>query len=282
MEELLQIKKTEINIGLKRDYRFFQISDAHIAYIDKNSSQVDIEDNKRFHKQWDSLKVDFANQFNENCDERYDLEAHILFEKLASYAVEHGADVLVLSGDILDRVTDSNIRYLEKFISSYPLKVIYCPGNHAHHDEFGVRRNMYDRLQGVIKNPEFDVFDFDEFSVVTVDNGMKNITDFQIEKLKNEISKDKKILLVLHAPLNIGKFGEKMSKKISKYFLLGSEGDSENDFEFVNLIKSNDKKFIAILAGHIHGFAEYNVTDRLVQYTTSSALIGSGREIVIK
>lgn len=34
MDNLLQIKRTELNIGLKREYKFFQISDAHMACLD--------------------------------------------------------------------------------------------------------------------------------------------------------------------------------------------------------------------------------------------------------
>ena len=43
--DLLQISKTEINLGLSREYRFFQISDAHMSNLDKESSEhiVDYE-----------------------------------------------------------------------------------------------------------------------------------------------------------------------------------------------------------------------------------------------
>ncbi len=282
MDELLQINKTKIEIGLNREYKFFQVSDAHIAYIDENSSEIDIEDNKRSRSGWNKIKVDFANQFGEKCDSRYDMEAHKLFEKLAEHALKINADALILSGDIMDRVTDSNIRYLEKYLADYPIPVIYCPGNHASHDEYGNHRNMYDRLNGLIKNPEFDTFDFGEFKIITIDNGAKQITDYQIEALNKELSEDKKILLVIHAPIQLGEFGDVMRRKISGYFLLGAENDPENAHKLVKIIKENDKKFIAILAGHIHTSVEYQVTENLRQFTTSSALIGYGREIIIK
>lgn len=282
MDIKLQINKTQIDVGLDREYRFFQISDAHIAYIDEESSDIDIADNARSSKGWKKLKVEFATQFGEFCDESYDVEAHLLLEKLTSHALDFGADAVIFSGDIMDRVTDSNIRYLKDIVSKFPKPIIYCPGNHASHDEYGNHRNMYDRFEGLIDNPEIDVIDFGEFEVITVDNGSKQITDTQLIRLKEEIDKGKKILLVLHAPLNLGEFGEQMSKRISGYFLLGVEGDSENAFKFVNLIKENDKSFIAVLAGHIHTSVEYPITDNLIQYTTSSALIGYGREIIIK
>lgn len=281
MDGLLQIDKTTINLGLKKEYKIFQISDAHISYTDEKSSQIDLDDNKRSHIQWNQLKVEFAEQFEEFRDEKYDIEAHLLLEKLMQYAEETSADAIVFSGDIMDRVTDSNIRYLKGKISKCSTKVIYCPGNHAHHDEYGVHRNMYERFEGLISNPEFDVFDFEEFKVITVDNGTKNITDNQILRLEQELNKDKKILLVLHAPIKLGEFGKVMGEKICDYFLLSKE-DGNNQRKFIELIENNDEKFIAVLAGHIHGAVEYPITEKLNQYTTSSALIGKAREITIK
>ena len=58
--------------------------------------------------------------------------------------------------------------------------------------------------------------------------------------------------------------------------------DIEEAREFVELVRANDTHFIGVLAGHIHASVEYNITDNLKQYTTSSALIGYGREIIIK
>lgn len=282
MDRLLQINKTEIEIGLKREYKFFQISDAHIAYVDENSSELDIADNKRSREGWDRIKVEFATQFGEMCDSRYDRPANELFELLAEHALQIGADALILSGDIMDRVTESNLRYLENYFSKYPLPVIYCPGNHDSIDEYGNHGNLYERIRCLVKNPEFDEYDFGEFKVVTIDNGTKQITDYQIEAFEKALSGNKKVLLVLHAPVRLGEFGEIMGKKISGYFLLGSNGDSENAHALVRLIKENDEKLIAVLAGHIHTSVEYQITDKLKQITTSSALIGYGREIILK
>ena len=282
MDELLQINKTEINLGLKKEYKFFQISDAHISYIDENSSELDVDDAKRSRSGWSKLKAEFATQFGEKCDSRYDKDPTELFEMVAQHAVDIGADTLILSGDIMDRVTESNIRYLEGYFSKYPLPIIYCPGNHDSIDEYGNHRQMYDRIGRLVKNPDFDSFDFGEFKVVTIDNGTKQISNEQLESFKKELSGDKKILLVIHAPVRLGEFGEVMGKKISGYFLVGSEGDSENAHAFVKLIEENDDKLIAVLAGHIHTSVEYNLTNKLKQITTSSALIGYGREIIIK
>ena len=283
MDNLLQISKTEIDIGLSKEYRFFQISDAHMANIDEQSSDVDHDEYKRSHGQWDTLKIDMAKDAGEFCDDRYNVEANVLFEKLARYALDFGADALILSGDIMDRVSESNIRYLKKFKSEYKIPVIYCPGNHAYTDEYGNHnKKMYERFVGLIDNPDFDIYDYGELEIITVDNGTKQITKDQIKKLKIELEKEKKLILVLHAPLNIGKFGEEARRSLNSYFLMPANGDCEESFEFTRLVEENSEKFICVLAGHIHRTMEYPITDKLMQYTTSSALIGYGREIIIK
>ena len=282
MEQFFQIKKTKIEVGLKREYRFFQISDMHMACKDEQSSLTDIEDNARFHREWGKMKYEFAEKANEFCDERYDMEPSTIFEMLANRALEFKADALILSGDIFDRVTESNLRYIKNFINKFSIPVIYCLGNHAYSNEKGEHLNQYERFKGIVDNPEFDSFDFGEFDIVTVDNGTKRITDKQIESLKEKLSQNKKILLVLHAPLNMGEFKESLGTKISPYFLQGVTGDCENAFKFNEIIEQNDDKVIAVLTGHIHFFAEGHITDNVVQYTTSSGLIAAGREIIIK
>ena len=282
MEDFLQIKKTNIYAGLKKDIKLFQISDAHMACMDEESTELDEICYRHFHDNWHRIKREFAEQAGEFCDERYDIEPYIIFERLAQHAVDIEADALILSGDIFDRVSDANLRYMRKFLESYPLPVIYCMGNHDWLTETHEHKNQYDRFFGIVKNPAIDSFDLGEIEVVTVDNGTKNITEHQLSYLEEKLKGDKRILLVLHAPLNMGQFGKDISQKMSPYFLLGVNGDCENAFKFNELVEKYDKNIIAVLAGHIHSFYEEKITGRLTQYTTSSALIGAGREITIK
>lgn len=279
--ELLQIKKTVLCADIGREYKFFQISDMHMACLDELSTKEDIADNIRA-RRWDTMKRDFAEQAGELCDERYDIEADKLFDMLTKRAIDFGADALILSGDIFDRITESNLRYLKRFMAEYPLPVIYCFGNHDSMNINGEYVNQYERFAGIVENPECDAYYLDGLTVVTIDNGTKKITDRQIAFLEEQLRGENKILLVVHAPLNIGEFGKSLAKKLSPYFLQGVDGDPENAFKFNELVKNNDDKIVAVLAGHIHCFYEGEATEELLQMTTSSGLIGAGREIIIK
>ena len=117
MENFLQIKRTVLESGLDREYKFFQISDMHMACLNENSSELDRTDHARFLKQWNAQKRNFAKEFGEFCDERYDIEPHLIFEMLTKHAVDIKADALILSGDIIDRVTESNLSNMREFVA---------------------------------------------------------------------------------------------------------------------------------------------------------------------
>ena len=282
MDGFLQIEKNEIFVGLEREYRFFQITDAHIGAYFENSSIDDKIECERATARWYEQKKEFANQFGEFCDERYEILPTIILERIMEYADNQGYDSIIWSGDIMDRVTDSNIRYLKELQEKTKTPIVYCPGNHENMDITGKYSDMYSKLTQLIANPGFARFDFKEFKILTFDNATKNITSEQINFLKNELKEDKKILLVVHAPIKMGEFGERACAKYSSYFVMGVEQDSDNVHKFIKALDENKDKLIAILAGHVHSNFEGNIYKNTKQITTSSALIGVGREIILR
>lgn len=282
IKEYLQIKKTVIDVGLKKEYKFFQISDAHITVLDNQSSDVDKADYERCRKQWHKMKQDFAKQFGEFCDERYDGEPTVSFERLMQYAKSNNFDSIIWSGDIIDRVTESSIRYIKDVLDKSEIPIIYCPGNHESIYVDGTHTRLYEKLKPVMDKPAFDKVDFDEFKVITIDNATKDITDEQLDLLSKEVKEEKKILLVVHAPICIGEFGREAISKFGSYFVMGIENDPPNTHKLIDIINNNIEKFICILAGHVHTNFEASVSGNLKQITTSSALIGVGREIILK
>lgn len=281
-KSFLQIAKTVFDIGSKKEYKFFQISDMHLSVMDEHSSDLDKNDYQRCHNQWDTLKYEFANQHNEICDERYDIEPQIIFEELCDYAVTKKFDAIIFTGDIFDRVTDSNIRYLKNIIKKIPMTVVYCLGNHEYMSATEKNVDQKNRLVGLIDVDGVHIIDYEDFLLVALDNGSNVITDYQVEKLEELIKTNKKILLAMHKPLLLGEFGENLLDKIGSYFFIGKENDCENAKKIVRLVKENDDHFIGVLCGHIHSAYEYRITEKINQISTSSGLIGAGREIIIK
>ena len=66
MENLLQIKKAEFDLGLKKEYKLFQISDTHMAWADEKSTELDVRDHERAIKGWKPLKYEMARDAKTN------------------------------------------------------------------------------------------------------------------------------------------------------------------------------------------------------------------------
>ena len=81
MDGLLQINKTEINIGLDREYKLFQISDAHIAYIDDRSSDIDIAEEVSYDRYLGNYIVYYYN------NNSYKGEVHTNLSNTLNYGV---------------------------------------------------------------------------------------------------------------------------------------------------------------------------------------------------
>jgi 3',5'-cyclic AMP phosphodiesterase CpdA len=282
--EQLQIRKNEIVIpGLKKEYKFLQITDIHVAHSDEGSDEFDLHMVEKSHKKWFDLKKEMATKAGEVspawCDEK---SAEEMMELLGEHAETIGADALLISGDAVDFDSAANIRFMQDYIARRKVPVIYIPGNHEHMDEKEAHRNCYDLLTPIMLDPAFRVFDYGEFEIVAFDDAQKDATDEQIAALEAECAKGKPIVLLVHIPINLGYFKTTVRSQIGHYFLFGVEYDTENARKLVDVIARPDNNIVAILAGHIHYTAEGEFTEGRMQYTTSSGLIGGCREITVK
>ena len=279
--ELLQLDRTVIKKGFSRPYRLFQLSDAHLACTDDHSTPEDTVLARELTAHWMTIKRDFAALYHEFCDERYDTDPCVLLKALMDHAAASGAEALLISGDLMERVTDSCIRYLRGVFDAYPLPILFCPGNHCYANAQGEKQNLYSCLRTLIPDPEFQTLDMGEFRIIAVDDAMRAVSDRVLSLLRTALEDPRPILLMCHIPLRMGEYDRLIGDTLDPYFFLNGETDGENAAAFLHLVEENAHRFIAVLAGHVHGTLEHPIAPGLIQYTTSSALIGKGREIVI-
>lgn len=280
--DLLQLQHTFLQAGFHREYKLVQISDAHIVCIDADSTPEDVQ---LFHStltHWRSIKRDFAAIYGEFCDERYDIEPCLLLQKLMDHAVHSGAQALLISGDVMETITESALRYLRNLFAAYPLPILFCPGNHCLEDAQDPE-NLYPKLGTLIPEPEFQTLDMGEFRIIAIDNARKTVSDRVLHLLREALCDPRPILLMMHIPLKLGEFAKKADDLLKDpYWLVDGETCGENAAELLRLVRDNAHRFLAILAGHVHGNVEGAVAPGLMQYTASSALIGQGRTYLVK
>ena len=106
-----------------------------------------------------------------------------------------------------------------------------------------------------------------DMTILGFDDSKRTITKAQIEILKNTLREGKPILIAMHIPI--------MTECGDDYYYLNYEGCPDENREFVNLIKENADKVIAVTCGHLHYSSVAELCPGVTQYVSSQGLTGS-------
>jgi 3',5'-cyclic AMP phosphodiesterase CpdA len=187
--------------------------------------------------------------------------------------VKEDGDALVLTGDIFDYVSPAHVRFFEKTFKDLKIPYIFAPGNHEVVEEIPSESFM-----SKIKAP-YRSLELDDITIVAIDDSKKEIRESVLEDLKREIRKDKKIIISMHTPFIFE--GTREFDLCGEYFRLNHQGCPPENLEFLELLKENEGKIIAVLAGHIHCSSLSKITDNLMQYTASQGILGNVNRYVL-
>ena len=262
----------EIKIkGVKRKV-IYHLSDLHLATYDELSSKEEIELAKKQTEGWAKTRRDFAESFLEPYQENEQFSASEHFEALIKKATEDG-DCLVFAGDIFDYINDSQIRFFEKRIEKIKIPYIFAAGNHEETEKINDNSPL-----AKIKAP-IQVLTIDDITIIALDNSKRVITREQIKEIEAYLQKDKKLIITMHTPIILENSRE--HKLCGEYFRLNHQGCPPENLEFLELLRNNDEKIIAVFAGHIHCLSKSPLTERLVEYTSSQGILGNINRYVI-
>ena len=108
-------KKTIKVAGIKRQYDFLFIADAHMSYTDTSDDMaVQQLDRQR--------RGGFVNSKG--------LRSYEQFPKFIAYANAHNVDAFLMGGDIIDVPSANNIAMLQENLQQLKCQYLYVPGNH--------------------------------------------------------------------------------------------------------------------------------------------------------
>ena len=289
----LHINNYEINIdGLNSEYKFLFITDSHVI----NENREDLgwfgSTDKRGFK--DSNSISSADNF----------------PLWISYANNHKVNALIMGGDIIDYLSNNNVRFIKSKLKSLKTQWIYTLGNHDSYipwkNRFNNKNNGLSQL--LIKGDyEVQVLDEKEFFIVAVKdyatNGTASISQKAFKEFKKIYEKCKPIILVMHVPLNTdhtgslkkvvnGYFGKCFLTydadefgKVSESLLMGENCGykiDNNTKKFIKLITKEDGPVKTILAGHIHQTWQGKINKSVSEYIGPAAYMDNGTLITIK
>ena len=242
----MKVESTTIAIdGLKRNYVFYQISDAHVVYAGDNDSEQEREYAAQRTEHWSRL-----GRTPREC-----------LESAITYVNEQESDGLIITGDCIDYYSDSIAGYMSEVLGRCNKEVFYTCGNHEKHlypyddGEACFREAFAPMMRG---NTLQWSQEFDDFILVGINDSTREVSDAQIEYLKAQAEKGKPIVLVMHIPVYTQgldaplrkKWGDKDKSII--YFTIGNLGTTEQGYKFYEYINREDNGIAVIFTGHVH------------------------------
>ena len=269
---MVLVHNYEIKIkGVKKKV-IYHLSDVHLAISDELSSNEEIALAKKQTEGWQGVRHDFSIRFSEPCEENERYLASEHFDALIKEASKDG-DCIVFAGDIFDYVNKTHLRFFENNIETLKIPYIFAAGNHEETEKIPDISSL-----AKIKAPTQQLY-LDDLTIIALDNSKKVITKGQLEEIKEHLNAGKKLIIAMHTPIILE--GSREHKMCGEYFRLNHQDCPPENLEFLELLKSNDDKIIAVFAGHIHCLSEAPITERLTQYTSSQGILGNINRYVI-
>ena len=264
--------------GLGRTYRFMHVTDVHIATAYPDEPE-------RMQKEAELRGGHYFPPFE-------GFTAGTRFPFFFREAENSGMDGILLTGDICDFPSRSNLDILKSGLENSGVPAVYCMGNHdwtflenyqsdSHKDEFipeyyGMVNHRSDAAgkisSGLLPGSVFwKLADFGEFLVFAFDNGRNRVLPETVEAFKDVLAAGRPVILSCHVPFYSPTLREPTVDYWHSDILLGgtevhADGPTQ---EFIDLMKAPDSPVRAVVAGHIHFDHEDMLNENIVQFTTT-------------
>ena len=257
--------------GMRRRI-IYQFSDVHLCLADQLSTPADCATAAERTQFWLSGRLSFAKHHQEPHDESAPIAAITYFEDMMQAAAKDG-DALVITGDLFDQISPADIRWYEKRFASLPFPHLFVGGNHepltSIPDQGAIAR---------IKSP-LQLLDLGDMLIAGFHNADRIITQKQLDALRVLIAQPKPVVIAMHIPIQIA--GNVQHANCDDYFRLNHAQAPQENWEFIDLLRQNAGKIVAVLTGHLHFLNTCELAPGLTQYVCSQGLLGNLNRYVI-
>ncbi len=209
------------------------------------------------------------------------------------YAREISADLLLLTGDIMDFPSDANIARLRGFIEAAPVPLISITGNHdwSYADDYHtphaaeVHLPRIYALSGMTACAK--VYETEQTVFVAVDNGMERIPSEAVkiytDAARDAKEKGKTLILTMHIPLVADTLTGDTTRVWGRDICIGRNAcgkDDEASMSFFRMItEETEYAPDAVITGHLHFDHEDVFPNGVPQLVTNIACGGHCRVI---
>ena len=272
----MEIERQTLRIGgLKKTYRFLQISDCHIYVRSAENDETDRELTEE--------------RIAQNAWKPTDKTPAELFCEALTDADREAVDALLLAGDAVDYVSPGNLAFLREKFAETHTEILYVYGNHegGHYKKKLDPRGCYPLYDGLMPGePDFWVRDYGELLVVGVDDSDQQLTAAQVAKLREQCARGLPILLLVHTPLASEDIRDRVLQTWGSeagWFMLGyDEARTQGATgEFFDLVMQPDSPICAVLAGHDHFAYQGPLPGGRMQYVSAPSFTGYARLLTV-
>jgi hypothetical protein len=247
----------------------YQFSDVHLTEYDALSSDGERAFAIYQSPRWENMRKYYANAHREPFEAEQKISPLEHFKNLVSLAKT--GDAFIMAGDIFDVVSGANLRAFERVLNGASTPYIYVCGNHEPSAELP--------SGFVAKNPAQKI-ELDNFNILGFNNEDRTISKFQLDFLKEELQKDKKVIITMHVPILCESNREKV-ESLGEYFRLNNSDSTAETLEFIDTINKNSDKILMVTCGHLHFNYESSLDSKIPQIISSQGITGSINKYII-
>ncbi len=257
--------------GVKKKV-IYHFSDSHLTEYDDLSDENEKEKAIKSTAAWENVRKGFCDVSGEGYEELHRQAPLTHFKNLLQTASDGSA--LIMAGDTLDYINGANIRATDAALEGYEVPYIAVCGNHENAEQVPVGH----AISGMCD--EVQIIELEDMVILGIDDSKRMISNKAFEALRELLNGEKPILLAMHIPIMTDGNRERLLNS-GVYFQLNYEGCPKESVEFIELIKQNSERFIAILAGHLHYPNISEVASGLTQYVSAQGITGNINRYII-
>lgn len=257
--EILLYEEELVIPGLQEDYRFLQITDAHVVVMDEEATPERI-----------AYETPRMTDFVED-----GLLPARRMELVRTYIEGAGLDGVLLTGDIIDCPFDNGIKYLTDFVDSLPTPYMYVFGNHDW--KFADQES---KIEEAItqERPKFGAITdgnaliqkkkIGEITLIGLDNTRGFYEKGTAQALKKSMENEKNVLLLQHLPFAV----DTLSEDCKAWWHGGDvyTGTDKDEFEenraVLDVITEAGSPVKAVIAGDLHFYHKDMLKGTVPQY----------------
>ncbi len=264
--------------GLKRNYTFFHLTDLHMGEFTPDEAAGMPEERRTYAQH----RYEFFGREGQG--------AAALWKDYMTRAKAERADLLLLTGDIIDFPSEANVNALKDGIRNSDIPTLYVVGNHdwSFADDYHTPNATalhYPKFADLCGgDPYISWVEYEDLIICAVDDSRDRVSKETVDKFMALCALGKPVILIMHVPLHVDSMeADCRACWHGRNLMVGGTGWHGNDpevkrfYEAVALDPNTPVK--VVITGHLHFHHEDILPNGVPQVVTDKGYTGGCRVI---